>query len=129
MPYTLQDFGELETPKANGADDIQFSGGRVISELSPRLRTALHKRRDRENEDASTKDFGYIVSMLEEGHSTQNVYATFIASVRGKAAISDHSDAWVRMNQGKNKVAVDLPMPTRGGMSTRAGSLLTKPTK
>lgn len=99
MPYSLQDFKKLgiyheKPPEATG--DIDLDGGKIARNLDQELRDLLKQPRHNGNEDASGKDYGLIRKLIEHGLSLPDIYTTFINSPRGKAAIADHSDAWVR---------------------------------
>lgn len=92
MPYTIDRFRRLglyeEKVEGEAAD---LGGGKVITKLPDEIKRLL-RTVSPEGVDKSRKDLPIIMKLLKAGLSTQDVYATFVASPRGQDASGRKAD-------------------------------------
>lgn len=94
MPFSLDFWKEhgIYEKKIVEEADISIAGGKnVTARLSEKIRDQLsHTESDSHQGDKSRQDSAVITAMLADHHKPEDVYATFAASARGKAAAERH---------------------------------------
>lgn len=74
----------IQKPSAEA--EIDVNDGEVITDLPDKIRKQLDTPGGGKHNDPSREDSSVITAMLGAGHRPQDVYATFVASARGKHA-------------------------------------------